>query len=206
MKKTIALILSFALLLCGCASGEKSAKTENEKNTEKEVLLGIILPMSDHEMIYGIQLAVNEINLSGGINGSPVSATFFNYENGNIYGTEGAESLSYPIFINLSGMPMYEQLKDFSPALLTFSGNHPGETYFGFSGFNSKGFENIFTGKYSTKPNYTTAKAYEMIYIAKQLIEISNSESTEDLISALRNYGDFKGRFHSSVTARYNPF
>lgn len=200
LKKIIAVLLALALLLCGCAGGEEKTKKETEKTEEKEVVLGIVLPMSDHEMIYGIQLAVNEINLSGGINGAQVLTTFLNYENGILRGTEGLEALEIPLFINLSNAPVRGILEETVSPVLTFAENTPGEYTFKLSGFDADGFEQLFKSKYSTKPNYTTAKAYEMIYITKDVMEASKSLRAGRLSAALNDFSEKSGKFHESVS------
>lgn len=203
LKKLLIMLLAMAVIFCSCAeSGEKKVSEKGEKG---DTVIGIVLPMSDREMIYGIQLAVNEINLSGGIGGSQMLVTFLNYENGQLHGIEGLKALNAMLYINLSSAPVYDLLADFNPVILSVGSKMKGETSFSFSGFDANGFEKIFKTKYSTKPNYTTAKAYEMIYMAKQLIEVSNSASPDDLTAALKSYGNFKGKFHSAVSAVYNP-
>lgn len=198
------LILAAALIFCSCSDSDRKASPEKD-NKKKDTVLGIVLPISDHEMIYGIQLAVNEINLAGGVGGSQLLVTFLNCENGGLLGLDGLKSLNTKLYINLSQMPVYDLLEKFNPAILSFGSNFRGETAVSFSGFDSNGFEELFKTKYSTKPNYTTAKAYEMIYIAKQLLEVANSDSPDDLTAALKAYDNFKGRFHSAVSAVYNP-
>lgn len=203
LKKLLIMFLALAVILCSCA--ESDEKKVSEKEEKGDTVIAIVLPMSDREMIYGIQLAVNEINLSGGIGGSQMLVTFLNYENGQLHGIEGLKALKAMLYINLSSAPVYDLLADFNPVILSVGSKMRGETSFSFSGFDTEGFEKLFKTKYSTKPNYTTAKAYEMIYMAKQLIEVSNSASPDDLTAALKSYGNFKGKFHSGVSALYNP-
>lgn len=205
MKKILIIVLALSLILCSCGGSDtKLTKTEDE-NIKDDIILGVVMPMQDHEMIYGIQLAINEINLSGGINGHQTLVTFLNYEKGNLHGLEGLKSLDTMLFINLSNVEVFSQLKDYNPAILSTGTRLGGETTFDFSGFDSEGFEKLFKTKYNTKPNYTTAKAYEMVYMAKELIEISNSTAPDDLVTALKSYNNFTGKFHSSVTTVYNP-
>lgn len=199
LKKLLVMLLALAVIFCSCSeAGEKKASKKKEKD---DTVIAIVLPMSDREMIYGIQLAVNEINLSGGVGGSQTLVTFLNYENGSLNGIEGLKSLKAMLYINLSSAPVYDLLSDFNPVILSVGSKMKSEASFSFSGFDSEGFEKLFKTKYTTKPNYTTAKAYEMIYMAKQLIEVSNSSSAEDLTAALKSYDNFKGRFHSEVSA-----
>ena len=203
MKKLLIMFLALAVIFCSCA--ESDEKKASEKEEKDDTVIAIVLPMSDREMIYGIQLAVNEINLSGGVGGSQMLVTFLNCENGQLHGIEGLKALKAMLYINLSSAPVYDLLADFNPVILSVGSKMRGETSFSFSGFDAEGFEKLFKTKYSTKPNYTTAKAYEMIYMAKQLIEVSNSASPDDLTAALKSYDNFKGKFHSGVSALYNP-
>jgi branched-chain amino acid transport system substrate-binding protein len=75
----VALALASALVVAGCSS---SAKGGSSAGTSKEVVIGAALPLTGSAASYGaimkdgMELAINEINSAGGINGAQVKAEY----------------------------------------------------------------------------------------------------------------------------------
>ena len=75
MKKMIAMLLAVLMVLSLAACGSKQESASSNESGEKSVLLGLIGPMTGDYANYGtsvrngVQIAVDEINAAGGVNG-----------------------------------------------------------------------------------------------------------------------------------------
>ena len=75
MKKMIAMLLAVLMVLSLAACGSKQESAPSNESGEKSVLLGLIGPMTGDYANYGtsvrngVQIAVDEINAAGGVNG-----------------------------------------------------------------------------------------------------------------------------------------
>ena len=77
MKKTLITVLALSLVLSGCL------KTSEEKEVKEEVIkIGVILPLTGNAAVYGlsakegIDLSLEDINNTGGINGKTIQMIY----------------------------------------------------------------------------------------------------------------------------------